>query len=334
MMKLKPFSYSALLFCLLMSGCALNQAPTHEAFSNIPEKASLNKQAELTAPKRTLKPGDHLQVLYMYDIEKDTKETYRLDNLDEIGINIRDREDLTGAYSIVPNGWLSLPLLEPIFAKGMTIDELRSIITKKYSEILDAPQTYVYMKRWNVTAQTFISTFAQTNRLGPLYETLVQKDGTVTLPMIGTINVHGITLQELYARLRERYKQTLPALDFTITLPDNNADLVTVLGEVKSPGAFRVSSASISLAEALGLASGWTTEATITDIYVIQEKNDQLYVSKFDFKNEFLLASQMRLSAGDMVFVPRSIPTDINVLVDQLIRRNIPVNLNFTKTIN
>lgn len=329
MTHFKPFSCAFLLFSLIMTGCGLTQAPTREAFLKIPDKATLEKQAERTEHKRTLKPGDHLQVLFMYDVGQDTKEPYRLDNLDEIGLNIRDREDLTGVYNIVPNGWLSLPLLDPIFAKGKTIDELRAIVTKKYSEILDAPQTFVYLKRWNVTAQTFLNTFAQAN--SPLYETLVQKDGTVILPLIGTIKVEGLTSPELYARLREKYKQTLPALDFTITLPDNKTDLITVLGEVKSPGAFPVSSASISLTEAIGLASGWTTEATLTDIYVVQEKNEQLYVSKCDLKNQVLLASQMKLSAGDLVFVPRSVPADINVLIDQLIRRNIPVNLNFTK---
>jgi len=67
---------------------------------------------------------------------------------------------------------------------------------------------------------------------------------------------------------------------------------------------------------------------------VVQQRNGQFFVNSYDLKKDMVLATQIRLSGGDMVFVPRSAIADVNVFIDQFIRRNIPINIGVGIPIN
>jgi protein involved in polysaccharide export with SLBB domain len=312
--------------CVLIFGCSMGYIPP----SNIQTSVTLPAEE---IPPRVLKAGDRIQVVYMPDIKRNSRETYRLDNLDEIEISVRDRPDLSGVFAVVPDGWLYAPALEPLKVKNMTIKEVHDELKNQYAKELASPQVNVALKRYNRNVEAFISGLSQASTLGPVYDAYVDRDGTIDFPLIGTVKIADMTLNETSRLLVRRYKEALPGLQVSARLVDTKSDLVTILGEVHNPITVPVQG-SISLAEALGLASGWTREATVQCVFVVQPRGEVTCVNQYDLRDHILASTQVRLVGGDMVYVPRSVPADINVLVDQLIRRNIPINANVSYNIS
>ncbi|MGK7900658.1 MAG: polysaccharide biosynthesis/export family protein [Hormoscilla sp.] len=66
-------------------------------------------------------------------------QSYRLGVGDRIHIDIFDSPEYSGEYSIGPEGVLRLPLVPPISALHLTIEQLSDEITKQYNSILKRP---------------------------------------------------------------------------------------------------------------------------------------------------------------------------------------------------
>lgn len=66
-------------------------------------------------------------------------QSYRLGVGDRIHIDIFDSPEYSGEYSIGPEGVLRLPLVQPISALHLTIEQLSDEITKQYNSILKRP---------------------------------------------------------------------------------------------------------------------------------------------------------------------------------------------------
>ncbi len=59
---------------------------------------------------------------------------YRLDAGDELRVTVYRLDELTGAYIVSDTGTISLPLLEPVSARGKTIEELEMEIERRITE--------------------------------------------------------------------------------------------------------------------------------------------------------------------------------------------------------
>ena len=81
----------------------------------------------------------------------------------------------------------------------------------------------------------------------------------------------------------------------------------------------------VSLTQALGLAEGWLPSAHLDDIILVQKRAGKVTISKYDLDKDLMVATQLQLIGGDLVFVPRSAISDLNLFVDQYLRRNLPV---------
>lgn len=81
---------------------------------------------------------------------------------------------------------------------------------------------------------------------------LVDKMGEIDFPVLGKLKVEGISRNELAEMLKE--KLSLYLKNPIVTIQFQNFK-VTVLGEVKNPGCYQVSSERVSLLDALGMAA-------------------------------------------------------------------------------
>ncbi len=120
----------------------------------------------------------------------------------------------------------------------------------------------------------------QTYRLGPndvvrvqvfgeddlSVERMVDGDGTITFPLLGTLSVEGHTVQEfqdeLTARLRAGYLRH-PKVTVFIAKHRN----FTVSGEVKKPGGFEFRE-GVTIREAIALAEGFSEKADRNEVKV------------------------------------------------------------------
>lgn len=72
-----------------------------------------------------------------------TYDAYILGPGDGLQIELLDLPELSGTFSIGPDGTLYLPRLRALFVEGLTVEELRYFLTEQFSTYVRDPQVYV-----------------------------------------------------------------------------------------------------------------------------------------------------------------------------------------------
>ena len=70
-------------------------------------------------------------------------DSYVLGPGDGLQIEVIDIPELSGTYSIGPDGTLYRPRLRAVYASGLTIETLRSFLTQQYTAFVKRPRLYV-----------------------------------------------------------------------------------------------------------------------------------------------------------------------------------------------
>lgn len=102
-------------------------------------------------------------------------------------------------------------------------------------------------------------------------EYLVNEEGYINFPVLGSIYTKGMTQIQLKQDLEARLKRYLTDPLVTITLKNFN---VSVLGEVKQPGQKESLSQKINVFQALGLAGDMTDFGDRTHVKLIRTSDD------------------------------------------------------------
>ena len=96
---------------------------------------------------------------------------------------------------------------------------------------------------------------------------IVNSDGSIIFPVLGTIFCKGMTKIQLKADLESRLKRYLTDPLVTITLTNFN---ISVLGEVKSPGQKTSTTEKLNIFQAIALAGDVTYDANRTNVKLIR----------------------------------------------------------------
>lgn len=100
----------------------------------------------------------------------------------------------------------------------------------------------------------------------------VDEGGFVDLPVIGSINVGGLTISQARAKIEKLVKPYLK--DAVVNMRFLNFK-VTVAGEVNLPGMIRLTNKRTTLLEAIGLAGDLTPYANRQNVLIVREENGQ-----------------------------------------------------------
>ncbi len=74
---------------------------------------------------------------------KSLANVYILGAGDTLLVNLTALPELSGNFTIGPDGFLLLPQLEDVYAEGLTLDELRNILLEKYNIFVKSPNLYL-----------------------------------------------------------------------------------------------------------------------------------------------------------------------------------------------
>ena len=111
----------------------------------------------------------------------------------------------------------------------------------------------------------------------------VDASGQIVLPLVGSVQAAGMTTnqlsKEIADKLSERYLQN-PQV--SVLIEDSASQRVTVEGEVKSPGVFKMSGRT-TLLQALALAGGPSDTADIHDVAIIRVVNGERKAGVCDY---------------------------------------------------
>lgn len=91
----------------------------------------------------------------------------------------------------------------------------------------------------------------------------IAMDGTLTLPLAGSLPATGLTTEQITAAIRERLSKYVKSPDVTVNLLEMRSQPVSVLGEVRNPGVVQLMGQK-SLFEVLSLAGGLNPDAGTT----------------------------------------------------------------------
>lgn len=108
-------------------------------------------------------------------------------------------------------------------------------------------------------------------------------DGVVSVPMLGAINIGGLTTSQTEDLLKERLGIVgLKNPQVAVNISDYASHLVTVEGAVEQPGVYPFQPGA-RLSTAVALASGPRREAMTEQIAVFRTRDDGIYIAKFDY---------------------------------------------------
>ncbi len=136
----------------------------------------------------------------------------------------------------------------------------------------------------------------------------IAEDGTLSAPLVGPIEVAGLSTNAAAQKIAAAYKsgQFLKKPQVTLLVTQSRSQLVSVLGEVRTPGRFPVDSATTVL-DLLAQAGG-TTERSGNVMYVIRMSSDgEVNRRPIDLRglhSDQYSLKLLTLQGGDSVFVP------------------------------
>ena len=150
-----------------------------------------------------------------------------------------------------------------------------------------------------VTYDTSGGTISQNNIIRQTY--LVDPEGNIEFPVLGTVKIAGLTRVEATNMLKEKIGEYVNEFIVNIRLINFT---ITVLGEVNKPGAYTVQDERISLTEALGLAGDLTIYGKRNNVFLIREVEGKKKYAKFDLTSINVVNSPVYyLSQNDVIYV-------------------------------
>ena len=133
---------------------------------------------------------------------------------------------------------------------------------------------------------------------------LVDRNGNIEYPRIGTIHAEGSTKEQLADSIKIKLEGQLTQPSVIVRFLNYR---FTVLGEVSSSGTYTVPIDKVTILEALGLAGGITEFGKRDKVKVLRETNGQREIATIDLTSKDMFNSPFYyLQQNDVVFVEQT----------------------------
>ncbi|MEG5051832.1 MULTISPECIES: SLBB domain-containing protein [unclassified Microcoleus] len=156
---------------------------------------------------------------------------------------------------------------------------------------------------------------------GPNGQHQVQADGSLNLPLIGSVAVYGMTLEQASNVVKDKYGKYLKRPWITLKLLAARPLQIAIAGEINRPGAYTISSAAgpggtaeqmgtqmPTISRALRMAGGITQSADVRQIKIRRPQRNAaeqiISVDLWELLQNGDLRADMTLRDGDTIFIP------------------------------
>jgi polysaccharide export outer membrane protein len=138
----------------------------------------------------------------------------------------------------------------------------------------------------------------------------VGDDGTIRLPLVGTLPIAGQSTAQAALRIEKALKDGgyLVNPHVSVTLATSVSQLVSVLGEVRTPGRYQVN-ANSTISQILALAGGVTADGADAIFLIQTDASGKQVRTPIDLKgytDSKSILPTTRFKGGDSIFVPRA----------------------------
>jgi protein involved in polysaccharide export with SLBB domain len=135
------------------------------------------------------------------------------------------------------------------------------------------------------------------------FVSVVDRDGNINLPKVGTIYVAGLTFKELKEVLNKEFSKYFKNFEINVSMGQLKTIKVYVVGHAKAPGAYSVSSLS-TLINALFEAGGPSKTGSMRDIQVKRNGKTIVHFDMYEFLLKGDKTKDIRLMPEDVIFIP------------------------------
>src|SRR5262245_49737020 len=135
------------------------------------------------------------------------------------------------------------------------------------------------------------------------YQVEVNRNGSVALPRLGVVQVWGLTLEQAQHLLQQRFSEFYADFRMAVTLGKLRTILVYVVGEVRQPGAYTISSLS-TVINALFASGGPTKNGSLRRIQLVRRGRQIHTIDLYDLLLQGNKSQDAALQSGDTILVP------------------------------
>ena len=139
------------------------------------------------------------------------------------------------------------------------------------------------------------------------YNLSVDREGKIFVPKVGDMVVWGMTVPQFEAKLKTRLTKIYSNFQVSVMLGKLRSVKVFVLGEIKRPGGYTLSSLS-TFFSALYAAGGPTERGSLRKIKVLRQNREVAALDLYEFLLKGFIAVDQKLETGDVVYIPVSGP--------------------------
>lgn len=202
---------------------------------------------------------------------------------------------LSAQTSVPPPSSAPAPVANPSAASATAAAPISGV---------SAPSGYILSANDQVAIEVFGEEDLRTN-------SRLNGEGNLSLPLLGSVHLAGLTLTQAASRLTEMYgKDYLVNPKVNVTLVGYARRRFTVLGQVTRPGSYEMPEGSpngIDLLEAVAIAGGYTRIAAPERISVRRQSASGDEVLRINAKRVAKGSQAFRIQPGDTVTVGESI---------------------------
>lgn len=142
-----------------------------------------------------------------------------------------------------------------------------------------------------------------------LIETRISEMGSVTFPLLGPVEVGGLTPAQAEIRIAALLKSGgfVPRAQVSIIVTQFRSRQISILGQVNHPGRYAIEEPSVRLTDVLAIAGGIapTGAETLTVIRAGENGEQRFEIDLLGLFDGPAQAKNIEMGNGDTVFVPR-----------------------------
>lgn len=196
-------------------------------------------------------------------------------------------------------------------------DEINTALSKTLYDAKIMPKDILKIQAFSMTpgivepfnllkgTQATSTTSSASNQGGTVYDYLVDNEGNIDMPIIGTVHVGGLTKNEAEQLIESKIAPYLTETEKPIVHVRMANYKYAVLGGVNKPGVFTTQNEKVSILEAIAQAGDLTTFACRDRIFLVREDAEgQKDFHQLDINDASIINSPYYyLQQNDVIYV-------------------------------
>jgi polysaccharide export outer membrane protein len=280
-------------------------------------------------PDYRIRIGDQLEFVYLLTRRR-SNEPYRLFVGDTIQVTSTTDSTLNQpTVQILSDGTISLPLVGVVRAAGKTINNIQRELNDRYIKYVKNPEIVVQVLQGDTPLEELrFAVDARQGAGGQSRNALVSPDGTIQLPMVGSVPAIGLTLDEIGREVNARYRLYFGGIEVTPILTQRAPRFIYVVGEVPQGGRFELTGPT-SAVQAIALAGGFNDGGNLRQVVVFRrDANWQLIATRLDLGGALngrrpYPSDEIWLRDSDIVLIPKKPIQRLSEAVNQYLTNTI-----------